>query len=92
MIAGPVEDVETILIAGGSLENVIAAKAVRDIGGHYFRPDVLQLHVNNARPARLVVPGDATEGAGASNDGRAGAPVHGEESGSRVAARDAGDP
>ncbi|MDP6824005.1 MAG: carbon-nitrogen hydrolase family protein [Dehalococcoidia bacterium] len=81
VIAGPVDDEETILIAEGSLENVTVAKAICDIGGHYSRPDVLQLHVNNGKPARLVAGDDARGAAGASSDIGAGAPEHNGEPG-----------
>lgn len=40
VIAGPVTDKETILIAEGSLDLVRSVKSVIDIGGHYSRPDV----------------------------------------------------
>ncbi len=56
VIAGPAKG-ETILTARGSLEAVLAAKAACDVGGHYSRPDLLQLLVNG-RPLERVV--DAT--------------------------------
>ena len=52
IIAGPVEG-ETILVAEGSLESVYAAKAVCDVAGHYSRPDIFQLQVDN-RPVQRV--------------------------------------
>jgi predicted amidohydrolase len=45
---------ETILTATVSLEEVIKAKAEIDVGGHYSRPDVLQLLINR-RPLQRVV-------------------------------------
>jgi predicted amidohydrolase len=45
IIAGPAEG-ETILTATVSLEAVYAAKIACDGGGHYSRPDILQLYVN----------------------------------------------
>ena len=45
VIAGPAHG-ETILVAEGSIEAVLAAKAVADIGGHYSRPDLLRLVIN----------------------------------------------
>lgn len=53
VIAGPAEG-ETILTAHGSLESVLAAKVACDVGGHYSRPDVLQLLVNG-RPIERIV-------------------------------------
>jgi len=45
---------ETILTATVSLEAVLQAKAEIDVGGHYSRPDVLQLLINR-RPLERVV-------------------------------------
>ncbi len=45
---------ETILTASVSLEAVLQAKAEIDVGGHYSRPDVLQLLINR-RPLERVV-------------------------------------
>ena len=50
---------ETILTASVSLEAVLQVKADIDVGGHYSRPDVLQLHVNR-RPLERVVVSDAS--------------------------------
>ena len=47
IIAGPVKGEETILVAEGSLDLVRSVKAVVDIGGHYSRPDVFNLKINN---------------------------------------------
>ncbi len=59
IIAGPAEG-ETILIAEGSMEAVLAAKVAVDIAGHYSRPDQLQLHVNG-RPLQRVLDGGTGE-------------------------------
>jgi nitrilase len=53
VIAGPAQG-ETILIAEGSREAVLAAKALSDIGGHYSRPDLLRLIVDRSPPERVV--------------------------------------
>jgi nitrilase len=45
---------ETILTASVSLEAVLRARADIDVGGHYSRPDVLQLLINR-RPLQRVV-------------------------------------
>jgi nitrilase len=47
---------ETILTAPVSLEAVRRAKALIDVGGHYSRPDVLQLLINR-RPLERVIEG-----------------------------------
>jgi len=52
VIAGPAKG-ESILIAKGSMEAVMAAKVGADIGGHYARPDQLQLYVDG-RPLRKM--------------------------------------
>ena len=49
---------ERNLTASVSLEAVLQVKADIDVGGHYSRPDVLQLHVNR-RPLDRVVVSDA---------------------------------
>lgn len=61
IIGGPVSG-ETILVADGSLEMVRAAKAAADIGGHYSRPDLFQLHINRSSSTRLVTRDEAIEG------------------------------
>jgi predicted amidohydrolase len=45
---------ETVLTASVSLETVLRSKAYIDVGGHYSRPDVLQLLINR-RPLQRVV-------------------------------------
>jgi predicted amidohydrolase len=59
VIAQAAVDEETVLTASVSLEAVLQAKADIDVGGHYSRPDVLQLHVNR-RPLERVVVSDVS--------------------------------
>ena len=54
VIAQAAADEETILIASVSLEAVLQVKIDLDVGGHYSRPDVLQLLINR-RPLKRVV-------------------------------------
>jgi len=61
VIAGPAEG-ETILVAPGSLQTVLTAKAVCDVAGHYSRPDVLQLHVNREPPRHVIENGHESSG------------------------------
>ena len=53
IVAAPANE-ETILTASVSLEAVLQSKAVIDVGAHYSRPDVLQLHVDR-RPLEPMV-------------------------------------
>ena len=55
IIAGPAEG-ETILVAEGSMEAVLAAKASCDIGGHYSRPDLLRLIVDRRARRHISEP------------------------------------
>jgi nitrilase len=54
VLAQAESDEETILVATGTLERVLSTRSMCDVGGHYSRPDVLQLHVNGAPLQRLV--------------------------------------
>jgi len=53
VIAGPAEG-ESILLADGSMENILAAKSAFDVCGHYARPDIFQLRINR-KPYQKVV-------------------------------------
>ncbi len=59
IIAGPVEG-ETILTATLSRDLILSAKMSRDMGGHYSRPDIFQLHINRSPLTRLVEHGTET--------------------------------
>jgi len=52
VIAGPAKG-DTILLAQCSQEAVLAAKAAIDIGGHYSRPDIFHLQVNDQPLVRI---------------------------------------
>jgi nitrilase len=53
VMAGPAQG-ETILLADGSMDRIFSAKSLCDVAGHYSRPDVFQLRVNQT-PYRRVV-------------------------------------
>jgi len=53
VIAGPAQG-ETIVMAEGSTEQVLAAKAACDVAGHYSRPDIFQLRVNKTPYQRVL--------------------------------------
>ena len=53
VMAGPAKG-ETILLAQCSQEALLAAKSANDLGGHYSRPDIFQLQVNDQALPRLL--------------------------------------
>ena len=57
VLAGPHFDGETILTAALDLDEIGRAKFDFDVCGHYARPDVFQLTVNEAPMAPVVVAG-----------------------------------
>jgi nitrilase len=57
VLAGPNFEGETILTATLDLNDLGRGKFDFDVAGHYSRPDVFQLVVNEA-PMRAVVPKD----------------------------------
>ncbi|MFT8809560.1 carbon-nitrogen hydrolase family protein [Gluconobacter sp.] len=65
IIAGPVHDREAILTADIDLEDIIRAKYDLDVAGHYARPDVFSLHVNDEARTPVSFSG-ACSAAGAS--------------------------
>jgi hypothetical protein len=52
VIAGPAKG-ESILLARCSQETLLAAKSALDLGGHYSRPDIFQLRVNDQLQHRV---------------------------------------
>ena len=48
IVAGPVYGREAIVTADIDLDDVIRGKYDLDVAGHYARPDVFSLHVNDA--------------------------------------------
>lgn len=46
LLAGPVYDIETILLADLDLNDIVRSKLDFDVTGHYARPDVFKLLVN----------------------------------------------
>jgi nitrilase len=48
-------DGENIVIAEGSTEQILASKTWCDVGAHYSRPDIFQLHINRGSYQRVVM-------------------------------------
>jgi len=65
VLAGAPPGKETILVVRGSLEAVLMAKARCDVGGHYSRPDVLQLLVHGHPLERVIKEEEARNAASA---------------------------
>ena len=80
------EDLITTTI---SLEAVYKARGHSDNGGHYSRPDVLQLHVNRSQPQRLVEYETAAEAPPARAAAGEGNGAAGQELGMRRASQEA---
>jgi nitrilase len=53
VLAGPVYDKEAILYADLDLDEIVRAQLDLDVVGHYARPDVFQLYVNE-KPLKPV--------------------------------------
>jgi aliphatic nitrilase len=65
VLAGPwTGSEEGILYADANLELAVKGRLVHDFAGHYNRPDVLSLHVNDADPALVVRTGAPVVGDG----------------------------
>lgn len=57
LLAGPIYDEESILVADIDLSDIARGKYDLDVVGHYARPDIFRLHVNEA-PQPPVTFGD----------------------------------
>ena len=55
VLAGPARDGEAILVADLDLDDIVRGKLDLDVVGHYARPDVFRLSVDE-RPRSTVVP------------------------------------
>jgi len=51
-LAGPVPDVETLVVADCDLSEIAKEAQTLDVSGHYSRPDVLELRVKESPPRR----------------------------------------
>ena len=60
VIAAASANEETILTASVSLEMVLQQKSVIDVGAHYSRPDILQLHIDRS-PIEPIVEHNKSE-------------------------------
>jgi nitrilase len=63
ILAGPMGAEEGIIYADCDMELAIATKLRHDFAGHYNRPDIFQLYVNERRPKLYNVYGAAEQGA-----------------------------
>ena len=63
ILAGPMGAEEGIIYADCNMELAIATKLRHDFAGHYNRPDIFQLYVNERRPKLCNVYGAAEQGA-----------------------------
>lgn len=66
VLAGPVYDEETVLVADLDLDDIVRAKYDFDVVGHYSRPDIFHLSINRTaqqavRSTNDVTPESATE-------------------------------
>jgi len=64
VLAGPVFNQSQILIADLDLSEIARGKYDFDVVGHYARPDIFQLHVNERTTAPVVFRSEATEADG----------------------------
>ncbi len=54
IVAGPLREEYGVLYADLDLDQIVTARRAFDVSGHYARPDIFQLHVNN-QPLEPVV-------------------------------------
>lgn len=53
-LAGPVADIETVVVADCDLDEIARESQTLDVSGHYSRPDVLELRVHESPPRKNV--------------------------------------
>jgi nitrilase len=63
VVAGPLADEEEILVADLDLDDIVAKKTIHDYAGHYNRPDVFTLSVEEPPGAILDAPWMRGDGA-----------------------------
>jgi nitrilase len=61
VLAGPLYDQEGVLVADLNLAEIAQGKFDFDVVGHYARPDVFQLVVNEAPALPVIVRGEEGE-------------------------------
>jgi nitrilase len=61
VLAGPIYDQETLLVADLDLDDIVRAKYDFDVMGHYSRPDVFQLEVDCAARQPVSLHGGSTD-------------------------------
>jgi nitrilase len=54
LVAGPIFDQDALLVADLDLNDLARAKYDFDVVGHYSRPDIFRLHVNEAATPPVV--------------------------------------
>jgi nitrilase len=62
VLAGPLRDAEGILTAELDRDEIARGKFDFDVAGHYARPDVFRLHVNEAPQPPVVTSGGEVDG------------------------------
>lgn len=58
LVAGPLRKEYGVLYCDVDLDRVVTSRRAFDVAGHYARPDIFQLHVNNQPMAPVVLEAD----------------------------------